>query len=319
MPGRGWSQAERAMRPVGVVVLDVDPQDTLEVSAVCDQEPVEAVATNRADPALGERVRVRGPKWGADDLNPLAFEDVVEGATELAVAIMDEETDRPRALRESPGKLSCLLGCPTPIGVGAAAREVHTPRAEFDEEEHIQAPEPEGLDGEEVARDDRRGVGRQELAPAELGASAGRRDAALPEDLGDRRRRHSLTDTCQLADDPLISPARVLTCKTQNQVTDLLRDSGPTRCPSGVRPPSPYKLAMPAKQRVRANEERRPARSAQHPAGCSQEHAVSLLKPRTSALAAKNRELVPQHHDLELLELTRAQTQRRDRQRSPKQ
>jgi len=37
------------------------------------------------------------------------------------------------------------------------------------------------------------------------------------------------------------------------------------------------------------------------------------------ALAAKNRELVAQHHDLELFELTRAQTERRDGQRSPKQ
>jgi hypothetical protein len=82
MPGCGWSQAERAMRPVGVVVLDVDTQDTLEVSAVCDQEPVEAVATNRADPALGVRVRVRRAKRCADDLDALALEDLVEGAAE---------------------------------------------------------------------------------------------------------------------------------------------------------------------------------------------------------------------------------------------
>jgi hypothetical protein len=43
MPGRGWSQAERAMRPMRVVVLDVvlniDAQDALELSAACDQEP----------------------------------------------------------------------------------------------------------------------------------------------------------------------------------------------------------------------------------------------------------------------------------------
>ena len=100
MPRYGWSQAQRAMRPVGVVVLDVDTQDTIELSAACDQEPVEAVAANRADPALGERVRVRRPKRGADDLDALALEDVVEGAAELAVAVVDQEPDRPRALRE---------------------------------------------------------------------------------------------------------------------------------------------------------------------------------------------------------------------------
>ncbi len=147
----------------------------------------------------------------------------------------------------------------------------------------------------------------------------GRRHARFPEDLGDRRRRDSLTDTSELADDALVAPTRILTRKTKHQLTDLLRDRGPTRWPSGVGPPFPYKLAMPAKQRVRANEERRPARPAKQPAGRSQEHPVSLLQPWTSDLAAKNPELVAQHHDLELLELTRAQTQRRDCQRTPKQ
>jgi hypothetical protein len=55
----GWSQAERAVRPMRVVVLDVDAPDVFELLAACDQEPVEAVAADGADPALGERVRVR--------------------------------------------------------------------------------------------------------------------------------------------------------------------------------------------------------------------------------------------------------------------
>jgi hypothetical protein len=36
-------------------------------------------------------------------------------------------------------------------------------------------------------------------------------------------------------------------------------------------------------------------------------------------MAAKNREFVSEHHDLELLELARAQPQRRHRKRTPKQ
>ena len=88
------------MWPVGVVVLYVDAQDMLELTAARDQDPVEAVAADGADPALGERVRVRRPKWGADDLDAFALEDVIEGAAELAVAVVDQEPDRPRALRE---------------------------------------------------------------------------------------------------------------------------------------------------------------------------------------------------------------------------
>ncbi len=41
------------MWPMGVVVIDVDAQDALELPATADQEPVEAVAADRADPAFG--------------------------------------------------------------------------------------------------------------------------------------------------------------------------------------------------------------------------------------------------------------------------
>ena len=72
----------------------------LELSAAADQEPVEAVAANGADPAFGERVRLRGAKRGADDLDALAVEDLVEGATELAVAVVNQEPCRCRLLGE---------------------------------------------------------------------------------------------------------------------------------------------------------------------------------------------------------------------------
>ncbi len=88
------------MRPVSVVVVDVDAEDVLELSAACDQNPVEAVAPDSTDPAFGERVRVRRPKRGADDLDTLAAEDVVENAAEFAVAVVDQETDRPRSFGE---------------------------------------------------------------------------------------------------------------------------------------------------------------------------------------------------------------------------
>jgi hypothetical protein len=76
---------------------------------------------------------------------------------------------------------------------------------------------------------------------------------------------------------------------------------------------------MPAQQCVGSDEERLSARSAQQPAGRSEEHPVGLLQSRTAELTAKNRQLVSEHHDLKLLELTRAQPQRRHRERTPKQ
>jgi putative transposase len=67
------------MRPVGVVMLDIYPQDPFKLSATCDQEPIETVTADGSDPALGERVGVWRTKRRADDLDALALEDVVEG------------------------------------------------------------------------------------------------------------------------------------------------------------------------------------------------------------------------------------------------
>ena len=86
------------MRPMGVVVVDVDAEDALELPAAGDQEPVEAVPADRADPAFGERVCLRRPTRRADDLEAFAAEHVVEGAAEQAVTVMDQEPGRCRSL-----------------------------------------------------------------------------------------------------------------------------------------------------------------------------------------------------------------------------
>ena len=85
---------------MGVVVIDVDAQDTLELSAAADQEPIEAVAADGADPAFGERVCLWRPKRGADVLNALAAEDLIERAREFTVAVVDQEAGRCRPLGE---------------------------------------------------------------------------------------------------------------------------------------------------------------------------------------------------------------------------
>ena len=86
------------MWPVSVVVLNVDAQNMLELFSARDQEPVEAVAANGPDPPFGERVRVWCPKRGADEFDLLASKDVVEGAAELTVAVVNQKPDRLRAL-----------------------------------------------------------------------------------------------------------------------------------------------------------------------------------------------------------------------------
>jgi hypothetical protein len=60
----GWirgPQLERSVRPMSVVVLDVDPQDLLKVSAADNQQPVQTLGTHRPDPPFRVSVRVRPP------------------------------------------------------------------------------------------------------------------------------------------------------------------------------------------------------------------------------------------------------------------
>ncbi len=98
--GAVQSQVQSSVWPVGVVMVDVDAEDVLELSSADDQDPVEAVAADGSDPTFGERVRFRRPERCANDLDALASKDVVEGAAELAVSVADEEADRCRTFRE---------------------------------------------------------------------------------------------------------------------------------------------------------------------------------------------------------------------------
>ena len=101
--GIGWLQIEGAMRPVRVVVVDKDSEHALEVASVHDQEPVEALGADGADETLGDRIRLRGPHRRLDDLEGFACEHGVEIASELAVAVANQEAKRSRPLLERVG------------------------------------------------------------------------------------------------------------------------------------------------------------------------------------------------------------------------
>jgi hypothetical protein len=109
------------MRPLGVVVVHVDAQHPFEVAAVQDQQPVETVGARGADEAFCDRVSFRRSYRGLPDPNPLAAEDLVEGAAVFAVAVADQEADA--LLREIQAEVTRLLGYPSAGGVGRAAGE----------------------------------------------------------------------------------------------------------------------------------------------------------------------------------------------------
>jgi hypothetical protein len=133
--GRSWwrrvgvwrLQGECPVRALGVVAVDVAAEHAFEVSAVEDQQPVEALCTHGTDEAFGDSVRLWCADRGADDPDLFAAEDLVEGAGVLAVAVAvaDQETDL--LLGEEEAEVASLLGDPASVGVGGTAGEVDAP------------------------------------------------------------------------------------------------------------------------------------------------------------------------------------------------
>src|SRR6266542_5336016 len=88
-PGRRiWRlQSKRPMWPVPVVVLDVDPKDLLEVAASDDEQPVQALAADGADPAFRVGVCSGRPHRRDEHFGAFGAEHIVEVAAELRVAV----------------------------------------------------------------------------------------------------------------------------------------------------------------------------------------------------------------------------------------
>jgi hypothetical protein len=125
-PGRGKRRSliERSVGPVSVVVPHVLGQDVHQVTLVVDQEPVGAFSAGGAHPALCERVRDRGPRWGAQYPQAEGGEDVIEAGDELGVAVAQEELERGRAVVQVDGQVAGDLGRPRPGRVRGDAEPV---------------------------------------------------------------------------------------------------------------------------------------------------------------------------------------------------
>src|SRR6266508_4154497 len=129
-----------------------------------DQDSVEAVGTNGADPALGEGVRVRRLERSENNLHALRPEDLVEGVAELRLAIMDEEPEGV-LVAELDDEVARLLGDPASVRVRAAGAVLDPPGRERDAEEAVDPLQEDGLDREEVAGEHARRLRSQEGSP----------------------------------------------------------------------------------------------------------------------------------------------------------
>jgi hypothetical protein len=87
----GWAAAERSVWALGVVVIDVDAQDAVELARAEDQQPVQALGPCGPDEALGVCVGLWRAERRLDHRDALAAKDLVKAAGELRVAVADQE------------------------------------------------------------------------------------------------------------------------------------------------------------------------------------------------------------------------------------
>src|SRR6266540_3251236 len=222
-------EVERAVWPVLVVVAAVNAEHVLEVAAAEDEDSVEAISAESADPALGVSVRVRRLDRRVDHPDALTPEDLVEGAAELRVAVVDEKPER-LLVAEPHDQVARLLGDPAAVRSRRAGDVLDPPRRERDEEEDVDPLQKGGFDGEEVAGEHARRLRSQEGSPRRVRSLWRRLQTCLEQHLAHGNRRNRNTETLELADDPLVSPVRVLVGETKDQLAERALER---RAPSG--------------------------------------------------------------------------------------
>ena len=107
-----------------VVVINEFAQDSLELAPMKNQHRVEALTSNGAYEALGERIRTRGLKGRADDPDPLGSAHLIETRAELGIAVPDQELPRVSLLSQGEAQIASLLSDPLPHRIGGDGDEV---------------------------------------------------------------------------------------------------------------------------------------------------------------------------------------------------
>ncbi len=122
--GGSWNVRGVVVRAIGVVgagaVSDVVDGEAFKLSAVPGDGSVEEFASDRSDPALGERVGHRRP-WGRlENLEALAPEDLVERVDELATSIAYQCTSPLKPIAVYEEQVGGGLGGLLPSGTTAS-------------------------------------------------------------------------------------------------------------------------------------------------------------------------------------------------------
>jgi hypothetical protein len=193
-----------------VVMLDVDAQHLFQVPTSDDQQPVQALGTDRADPRLRERVRIGRLDRGQDHLSAFGAEHVVERAAELGIPIAQQELDAAPLLAEHQQQVPRLLGDPAPLGlVVTPARWTRRVSSSMKNNTYSRRNHTVST-VKQVAGEDPGGLLAQEPPPCRWRPPWRGVQAVAAQSFADRGRRDLHAEVEQFALDPLVAPAGIL-------------------------------------------------------------------------------------------------------------
>jgi hypothetical protein len=98
--------------------------------------------------------------WGT-----LRSEAVVEPAGELRVPVAHQEPEPQSPPLQHQEQVAGLLGDPVAVGVGSQPGQMNPASFQLDEAQHLQPPQPDGVDGEQVTPQDSRCLLAEERPP----------------------------------------------------------------------------------------------------------------------------------------------------------
>jgi hypothetical protein len=142
--GFGGCSPERPVRTVGVVVLDIDPKDLLEVATADDQQPVQALGAHRPDPALRMGVGVGAGTGVSRTSAPSAQNTSSKLRVNFASWSRSSKHSRRSRSPECHQQVAGLLGNPGAGRVGGHPSQVDPPRRGWVTPDGIESMTAEG-------------------------------------------------------------------------------------------------------------------------------------------------------------------------------
>jgi HicA toxin of bacterial toxin-antitoxin, len=130
-----------------------------------DEGPAEERAPAPADPTFCDGVHARRPDVAEHGPDSGIGEDGVECGSKVRAAVPDHELDPLRLLAEVHQQVLGLLRGPLPGGMQSDPEDADAPDGVLDHSQDVSLGAVEQIDREEVARQDRLGLGAQEQGP----------------------------------------------------------------------------------------------------------------------------------------------------------